>query len=136
MFARTLTRMSRTVISTPSAPSAIGPYSQAIKASGNMLFVSGQIPLDPVTMQMVGDDVDVQTDQVLRNLKAVLEAGGSSLERVVKTTILLRNMADFPKVNEIYGRYFPENPPARATFAVAGLPKDAKVEIECVALVD
>eukprot|EP00013_Stygamoeba_regulata_P019066 CAMPEP_0177660006 /NCGR_PEP_ID=MMETSP0447-20121125/17768_1 /TAXON_ID=0 /ORGANISM="Stygamoeba regulata, Strain BSH-02190019" /LENGTH=128 /DNA_ID=CAMNT_0019164959 /DNA_START=50 /DNA_END=436 /DNA_ORIENTATION=+ len=128
--------MSRTVISTPSAPSAIGPYSQAIKASGNMLFVSGQIPLDPVTMQMVGDDVDVQTDQVLRNLKAVLEAGGSSLERVVKTTILLRNMADFPKVNEIYGRYFPENPPARATFAVAGLPKDAKVEIECVALVD
>eukprot|EP01113_Clastostelium_recurvatum_P006697 TRINITY_DN1305_c0_g1_i1.p1 TRINITY_DN1305_c0_g1~~TRINITY_DN1305_c0_g1_i1.p1 ORF type:complete len:135 (-),score=44.56 TRINITY_DN1305_c0_g1_i1:45-449(-) len=130
---RALETMSRVVVSTKNAPSAIGPYSQAIRANGQ-LFVSGCIGLDKDTMDFNSPTIEGQTEQVLKNMQAVLEAGGSSLDQVVKTTILLRDMADFPKVNEIYGRFFPEDPPARATYAVAGLPKNALIEIECIAL--
>ena len=117
------------------APKAIGPYSQAIKA-GNLLLCSGQIPLDPKTMEMVGaSDVKAQAKQVMHNLEAVLKAGGASFASVVKTTIYLKDLADFGAVNEIYGGFFKEAPPARATVQVAGLPRGALVEIEVVALV-
>jgi 2-iminobutanoate/2-iminopropanoate deaminase len=126
--------MEKQVVATKAAPSAIGPYSQAIKVNG-LVFCSGQIPLDPETMEMVGgDDVAAQTKQVMANLSAVLEAAGSSLDKVVKTTIFLQSMADFAAVNEVYGGFFNEQPPARATIEVAALPKAAKVEIEAVAL--
>lgn len=121
------------VISTNNAPGAIGPYSQAIKA-GNMIFCSGQIPIDPATGEFVSDDVAEQTVQVFKNLTAVLEAGGASLANVVKTTVFLADMADFAAMNEVYSRYFVENKPARATVQAAGLPKDARVEIECIAV--
>lgn len=123
----------RDVIATDQAPKAIGPYSQAIRANG-FVYVSGQIPLDPATQQMVDGDVQAQTDRVLRNVKGILEAAGSSLEKVVKTTVFLKSMGEFAAMNEVYGKYFTANPPARATIAVAGLPKDALVEIEVVAL--
>ena len=121
------------VIATDHAPRAIGPYSQAVLANG-FLFLSGQIPLDPATNQLVEGDVAVQTARVLENLKAVLEAGGSSLERVVKTTVFLRDMADFPRMNEVYARYFAVNPPARSTVQAARLPRDVSVEIDAIAL--
>src|SRR5262245_16921471 len=124
--------MSKQVIQTPAAPAAIGPYSQAVKVQG-LLFVSGQIPLDPATGQLVGADVQSQTRQVLANLKAIVEAGGAKLENVVKTTIFLKDMNDFQKVNEIYGSVFKAPFPARATVEVARLPRDVRVEIECVA---
>jgi len=124
----------RTVVSTPHAPGAIGPYSQAIKA-GQFVFLSGQIPLDPSSGNMVGgDDVEAQTVQVMKNLEAVLSAAGSSFAQVVKTTIFLTDLGDFAVVNRIYGGFFAENPPARATVQVAALPRGAKVEIELVAL--
>eukprot|EP00899_Mesostigma_viride_P013399 jgi/Mesvir1/2205/Mv09850-RA.1 len=123
----------REVVSTPKAPQAIGPYSQAIKAGGT-LYVSGCIGLVPETMKLVGDDVESQTEQVMKNMGHILTQGGSSYAHVVKTTILLADMGDFKTVNAIYGKYFPENPPARATFQVAGLPLNARVEIECIAL--
>ena len=126
--------MVKEIISTENAPGAIGPYSQAVKAHG-FVFVSGQIPLDPHTGMFVSNDISEQTEQVLQNLKAVLEAAGSSLEMVVKTTVFVADMNDFAAMNEVYGRYFTANPPARATVEAARLPKDAKVEIECVALV-
>ena len=117
------------------APKAIGPYSQAIKA-GNLLFCSGQIPLDPKTGEMVGaGDVRLQAKQVMANLAAVLKAGGSSFANVVKTTIYLKDLADFGAVNEIYGSHFAEAPPARATVQVAGLPRGALVEIDAIAMV-
>jgi len=117
------------------APKAIGPYSQAIKA-GNLLFCSGQIPLDPKTGEMVGaGDVRLQAKQVMANLAAVLKAGGSSFANVVKTTIYLKDLADFGAVNEIYGSHFAEAPPARATVQVAGLPRGALVEIDAIAVV-
>ncbi len=122
------------IISTEKAPAAIGPYSQAIRA-GEMLFCSGQIPIDPATGEFVSDDVAEQTEQVLKNLSAVLEAGGSDLGKVVKTTVFLADMGDFTAMNEVYGRYFSDNKPARATVQAARLPRDARVEIECVALV-
>src|SRR3954466_13530895 len=112
---------------TPNAPKPIGPYSQAIKAGG-FLFCSGQVALDPQTGQMRGTDVETQARQVMENVKAVLEAGGASFDSVVKTTIFLKSMNDFPKVNEIYGTYFKGTPPARSTVEVARLPKDALVE--------
>lgn len=115
------------------APRPIGPYSQAIK-SGNLVFCSGQIALDPTTGQMAGADVEEQTRRVMENVKAVLDAAGSSLDHVLKTTIFLKSMNDFPKVNEIYGTYFSATPPARSTVEVARLPKDALVEVEVVAL--
>ena len=115
------------------APRAIGPYSQAIKANG-MIYLSGQIPLDPVTMQMVDGDIAVQTERVLNNLKAVLEAAGSSLERVVKTTVYLADMNDFAAMNEVYAAFFSSNRPARSTVQAARLPRDARVEIDLIAV--
>ncbi len=127
--------MKREVISTTAAPKAIGPYSQAIAAEGKYVFTSGQIALDPTTGQMMGMTAVEQAEQVLRNLQAVLKAAGGSLAHVVKTTVFLQNMNDFAAVNEVYARFFPENPPARSAIAVQALPKGALVEIEAVALV-
>ncbi len=121
------------VISTGAAPKAIGPYSQAIAWNG-LIFLSGQIPLDPVSGQVVEGDIADQTERVLENLKAVLESAGSSLEAVVKTTVYLKDMAEFPVMNGVYGRYFTANPPARATVEVARLPRDVRVEIEAIAV--
>ena len=121
------------VVSTDKAPGAIGPYSQAIKASG-MVFCSGQIPIDPATGSFVSEDISEQTVQVFKNLMAVLEAAGSGLDKVVKTTVFLADMNDFAAMNEVYAKYFTENKPARATVQAAGLPRDAKVEIECIAV--
>lgn len=121
------------MISTDRGPKAIGPYSQAIRANG-FLFVSGQIPLDPRTQQVVEGDVGGQTERVLENLKGIVEAAGSSLDRVVKTTVYLKDLADFAAMNEVYGRYFSSQPPARATVEVARLPRDVRVEIELMAL--
>jgi 2-iminobutanoate/2-iminopropanoate deaminase len=120
------------IISTENAPGAIGPYSQAIK-TGGMLFCSGQIPIDPVTGEFVSNDVAEQTEQVLKNLEAVLKAGGSGLANVVKTTVFLADMGDFAAMNEVYARYFSDNKPARATVQAARLPRDARVEIDCIA---
>ena len=120
-------------IQTDNAPAAIGPYSQAIKAGG-FVFVSGQIPIDPGTGQFVEGGIAEQTRQVLTNVKAVLEAAGSGLDRVVKTTVFLADMKEFGGMNEVYSIFFSEPPPARATVAAAGLPRDARVEIEVVAL--
>jgi 2-iminobutanoate/2-iminopropanoate deaminase len=124
----------KTIISTPSAPAAIGPYSQAVVSNG-FAFLSGQIPLDPATGKLVEGDIAAQTSRVLENLKAVLDACGSSLAQVVKTTVYLKDMGEFAKMNEIYATYFPENPPARATVEAARLPRDVRVEIDCVAVV-
>ncbi|MCB9877063.1 MAG: RidA family protein [Planctomycetes bacterium] len=120
------------IVSTADAPAAIGPYSQAVKANG-LLFCSGQIPLDPATMQMVGETAAQQAEQVMKNLAAVLVAGGASLAAVVRTTIFLVDMDDFASVNEVYARAFGEHKPARATVAVRQLPKGARVEIDCIA---
>src|SRR5678816_3881631 len=120
-------------IQTETAPTAIGPYSQAIRANG-LVFCSGQIPTDPATGEFVAGGISEQTEQVLKNLSAVLEAAGSSLERVVKTTVFLADMKEFAAMNEVYGRFFTGQTPARATVAAAGLPRDARVEIEAVAL--
>jgi len=120
------------IISTERAPKAIGPYSQAVISNG-WAFLSGQIPLDPATNQIVEGGIGVQTERVLENLKSVLEAAGSSLERVVKTTVYLKDMGEFAIMNEVYGRYFASNPPARATVEVARLPRDVRVEIDCIA---
>jgi 2-iminobutanoate/2-iminopropanoate deaminase len=124
---------SREVISTTDAPGAVGPYSQAIKANG-MVYVSGQVALVPGTKEFAAEDVAGQTEQVMKNMGAILSAAGTSFDKVVKTTILLADMGDFAVVNDVYGKFFPENPPARATFAVKGLPLGAKVEIDAVAL--
>ena len=125
------------IISTEKAPKAIGPYSQAIRA-GNLVFTAGQIGLDPSTMEIVASEasgVATQSRQVLTNLKHVLEAAGSGLGHVVKTTVFLADMADFAAMNAVYAEFFPENPPARSTVAVRGLPKGALVEIEAIALI-
>jgi len=122
------------VVSTENAPGAIGPYSQAIKANG-MVFCSGQIPIDPATGQFVSEDVADQTEQVFKNLEAVLKAAGTDLGKVVKTTVFLADMNDFTAMNEVYARWFSENKPARATVQAARLPRDARVEIECIATV-
>jgi 2-iminobutanoate/2-iminopropanoate deaminase len=123
------------IIETANAPKAIGPYSQAVVHNG-MVYASGQIPLDPATNDLVNDNITIQTTQVLENLKAVLEAAGSSLERVLKTTVYLRDMDEFPLMNEVYGKYFTSSWPARATVQAARLPKDVRVEIDCIASVD
>ena len=122
-------------ISSPDAPKAIGPYSQAVRA-GQLLFVSGQVPLDPATGQLVDGDIAAQTRRVFDNLGAVLKAGGRSFGDVVRTTVFLADMNDFAAVNEVYGRYFSEPYPARATVQVARLPKDARVEIDVIASYD
>lgn len=121
-------------VQTEKAPAAIGPYSQAMIASG-LVYTAGQIPLDPVSMELVGgDDVAAQTEQVMTNLAAILEAAGSSLARVIKTTVFLSDMNDFGAMNEVYGRHFGDHRPARSTVQAAGLPKNVKVEIEVVAV--
>lgn len=121
-------------VSTNDAPAAIGPYSQAIRV-GNLVYTSGQIPMDPTTGQIVEGDIKVQTRQVLTNVKAILEAAGTSLANVVKTTVFLKNMADFGAMNEVYAEFFAEPFPARSAIEVAALPKDAPVEIETVAVI-
>ena len=123
----------RTVIATELAPKAIGPYSQGIRANG-FVFCAGQTPIDPETSKLIDGDVSAQTRRVLQNLGAVLDAAGTSLSKVVKTTVFLTDMANFKAMNEVYAEFFPVNPPARSTFAVAGLPLGASVEIECIAL--
>lgn len=127
--------MMRDMVSTNQAPQAIGPYSQAVRFVGSLVCTSGQIPLDPATGQIIGNTTAEQTDQVLRNLSAVLEAAGATLTSVVKTTVFLKNMNDFAEMNAVYARYFPKDPPARSAVEVARLPKDVLVEIECLALV-
>ena len=122
------------IVSTENAPGAIGPYSQAIK-TGSFVFCSGQIPIDPATGEFVSSKIAEQTEQVLRNLNAVLEAAGATLNDVVKTTVFLADMGDFAVMNEVYGKFFSENKPARATVQAARLPKDARVEIDCIAVI-
>ena len=127
--------MSREVIATPAAPAAIGPYSQAVAVSaGRLVFLSGQIPLDPATGQLVEGDIAAQTERVMVNLAAVLERAGASFEQVVRCTIFLVDLNDFAKVNEVYGRRFPSEPPARATVQVSALPRGARVEIDAIAV--
>ncbi len=122
------------IISTEKAPKAIGPYSQAIRTE-NLIFTAGQVGLNPSTMEIVEGGIEAQTRQVLTNLKHVLETANSGLNFVVKTSVFLQNMSDFASMNAAYAEFFPENPPARSTVQVAGLPKGALIEIECVALV-
>jgi 2-iminobutanoate/2-iminopropanoate deaminase len=123
----------RDVISTTDGPRAIGPYSQAIRANG-FVFVSGQVSIDPVTNTLVAGDVGAQTERVLQNLSGILKAAGTSLQKVVRATVFLKNMNDFAAMNEVYGKHFPSQPPARSTVEVARLPKDVLVEIDVIAL--
>jgi 2-iminobutanoate/2-iminopropanoate deaminase len=126
----------RDVISTPDAPKAIGPYSQAIRANG-FVFVSGQVAIDPATQQVIEGDVAAQAERVIKNLSAILNAAGSGLDRVVKSTVFLKNMGDFAGMNEVYGKYFDKQaPPARSTVEAARLPKDVLVEIDVIALTE
>ena len=120
------------IVTTDRGPKPIGPYSQAVKTSG-FLFLSGQVALDPKTGDLIGTDVRQQTERVMENIKGILEAAGSNLHHVIKTTVFLKDMNDFPAMNEVYGRYFSAAPPARSTVQVARLPKDALLEIEVVA---
>ena len=126
--------MKKVIIATENAPQAIGPYSQAVAYNG-VLYCSGQIPLDAATGTIIEGDVSAQTERVLENLKAVLEAAGSSMEKVLKTTVYIKDMAEFGKINEVYARYFGASLPARATVEVARLPRDARVEIEAIAAI-
>jgi 2-iminobutanoate/2-iminopropanoate deaminase len=121
------------IIATQNAPKAIGPYSQAVKLNG-FVFLSGQIPLDPRSGELVTGSIQVQTERVLENMKAVLQAAGLSFNHVVKTTVFVKDLADFPHMNEVYGKYFGANPPARSTVEVSRLPRDARVEIEAIAI--
>ncbi|MBP7693972.1 MAG: RidA family protein [Anaerolineales bacterium] len=123
----------KTALHTDLAPKAIGPYSQAIRA-GEIIYCSGQIPLDPASMQIVEGDIETQTRRVLQNLTAVLTAAGSGLERVVKTTVFMQDLGEFARMNAVYGEFFTAYPPARSTVQVAGLPRGARIEIDCVAL--
>lgn len=123
----------REIITTDQAPKAIGPYSQAIRTQ-SLIFTSGQIAIDPATQQVIAGDVSAQTDRVLQNLAAILKESGSNLGNVLRCTVFLKNMSDFAAMNDVYGRYFKENPPARSTVEVARLPKDVLVEIDVIAL--
>lgn len=127
--------MSKEIISTKNAPNAVGPYSQAV-VTGNMVFTAGQIALDPATGKLLADDITIQTEQVLKNLTAVLTAAGSSLENVVKCTVFLKDMAEFAAMNAVYGQFFNENPPARSAVQAAALPLGARVEIEAIAFIE
>lgn len=127
--------MTRKFISTQNAPAAVGPYSQGVVA-GNLVFTAGQIPIDPKTGKMIEGDIQAQTEQVLRNIQAVLEAAGSSLANVVKCTVFLADISEFGAMNEVYGRFFTNNPPARSAFQVAALPLGARIEIEAIATLD
>lgn len=124
--------MAKVIINTPDAPAAIGPYSQAVKVR-NLIYTSGQIPINPATGEVLTGDVRAQTRQVLENLEAVLKAGGSSLSRVIKATLFIKDMNRFGDINEVYGEFFSDNPPARSTVEVARLPKDVDIEIEVIA---
>jgi 2-iminobutanoate/2-iminopropanoate deaminase len=126
--------MSKQIIHTENAPAAVGPYSQAVVANG-MVFTAGQVPLVPATMKLVEGDIQAQAHQSLENIKAVLEAAGTSLDKVIKVTVFLKDMGDFARMNEVYAEFFGENPPARSAVEVAGLPLGARIEIECIALV-
>lgn len=126
--------MRRDAVKSAGAPAAIGPYSQAVRAGG-FLFCSGQIPLDPATGKIVEGGIELQTERVLKNLEAVLSAGGATLQSVVKTTVYMTDLGEFPAMNEVYGKYFPQDPPARATVQVVRLPAGARVEIDAVAAV-
>lgn len=128
-------KIKKEIIKTQKAPLAVGPYSQAVKA-GNLLFVSGQISIDPKTNEFNNDNIEIQTEQVLKNIKAILEAGDSSLEDVVKVTIYLQDAKDFALVNKIYSKYFEDSLPARACIEVSNLPKNAKVEIEAIGMIN
>ena len=123
----------REVVSTKDGPQAIGPYSQAVKANG-FVFVSGQVAIDPGTQQIIAGDISAQTEKVMKNLMAILKAAGSGLEKVVRSTVFLKNMGDFSAMNEVYGRYFTSVPPARSTVEVARLPKDVLGEIDVISL--
>lgn len=128
--------MTKEIVFTENAPKPIGPYSQGVLTPPGLLFAAGQIPIDPVTGELVQGDIKAQTRRVLENLKSVLEAGGASLSAVVKTTVFLKDLKDFAPMNEVYGEYFKESPPARSAVEVVRLPKDANVEIEAVAIVE
>ncbi|HTM86781.1 MAG TPA: RidA family protein [Terriglobales bacterium] len=123
----------RDVVATKDAPQAIGPYSQGVKANG-FVFISGQIAIDPASGQIIAGDVAAQTERVLKNLEAILKAAGTGLEKVVRTTVFLKNMGDFAAMNEVYGRFWKSAPPARSTVEVARLPRDVAVEIDIIAL--
>lgn len=127
--------MEKTILHTDKAPAAIGPYSQAVMAQGQLLFISGQIPVDPKTGAIVSQDVEAQTTRCMESLKAILEKAGADFANVVKTSVFIKNMDDFGKINAVYGGYFAENPPARACVEVARLPKDVLVEIEAIAVI-
>lgn len=126
--------MNKEIIYSKNAPAAIGPYAQGVNV-GNLLFISGQLPINPKTGELLTGDIQAQTKQVIENLKAIIEEAGATLEDVVKTTVFLKDMNEFSLVNEVYGEYFKENPPARVCVEIARLPKDAQVEIEAVVLV-
>ena len=128
--------MKRTIIHTPNAPAAIGPYSQAVLVDDRLLYTAGQVAIDPATGQVVEGDIKVQTRRVLENIKAILEAAGTDLRHVLKTTVFLKDMNEFGLMNEVYGEFFKEDPPARSTVEVARLPRDVRVEIEAIALVE
>jgi 2-iminobutanoate/2-iminopropanoate deaminase len=127
--------MERTAVSTKNAPGAIGPYSQAIKISAGLVFTSGQIPLNPATGEMAPPDIALQTSRVIENLKAILEAAGSDLAHVTKTTVYLKDMGDFAAMNTVYATYFKDPAPARSTVEVSKLPRDARIEIEAIAII-
>lgn len=124
----------RKVIRTDKAPGAIGPYNQGISVKGSLLFTAGQIALDPANGQVVGSTIEEQSRRALENLKAVVEAAGSSMEKVVKTTVFMKDMGDFAKMNDVYAEFFVQDPPARSAVEVSRLPKDVLVEFECIAL--
>src|SRR5437899_2330236 len=128
--------MTASIVLSKQAPAPIGPYNQGVVALGPFLFTAGQIPLDPQSGQVVLGDIRAQTRQVMKNLKAILEQGGSSMDHIVKTTVFLKDLNEFSGMNEVYGEFFPSNPPARSTVEVSRLPRDVKVEIEAVAVVD
>ena len=121
------------ILTTNNAPKAIGPYSQAVRLNG-VVFFSGQIPLHPVSGELIGGPIQAQTERVLENLKAVVEAAGLTMQHIVKTTVFLKNLSDFPHMNEVYSRYFATNPPARSTVEVARLPRDVHIEIDAIAM--
>jgi 2-iminobutanoate/2-iminopropanoate deaminase len=124
----------RNIITSDNAPKTVGPYSQAVRV-GNLVFLSGQIPLDPASGQLVEGSIQHQTERVLENMRAVLEAAGLTFDNVVKTSVFLKSLTDFPHMNEVYARYFPSNPPARSTVEVSRLPRDVSIEIDAIAVV-